>query len=223
MNDNRVRGPQWQRLLGEFLPSRLGGNAEQWAEANRVVIDPLLDILTRDPLAPYDAVYREYRLAWVRAMCEHLGIPAPDDKAALALERDASDYVTQRVRSALPGAVEAIRAFGAAGFVLHTASGEASFELDGYLRGMGVREHFGHLFGPDVVNVWKGSAEYYRRMFVHASIDPTDVLIVDDNEQPCVWAREAGAHVVRITREQSDFESVPSLGELASRLLSRGD
>lgn len=27
MNDNRLRAPQWRRLLGEFFPPRLGGSA----------------------------------------------------------------------------------------------------------------------------------------------------------------------------------------------------
>ena len=37
LNDNSLRGPEWLRLIGEFMPARLGGTAEQWASANRVV------------------------------------------------------------------------------------------------------------------------------------------------------------------------------------------
>ena len=37
MNDNTLRGPQWQRLVGEYLSPRLGGSLQAWAEANKHV------------------------------------------------------------------------------------------------------------------------------------------------------------------------------------------
>jgi hypothetical protein len=43
MNDNRLRGPQWQRLVAEFFVPRLGGTQEAWSEANRIVISRLLE------------------------------------------------------------------------------------------------------------------------------------------------------------------------------------
>lgn len=36
MNDNRLRGEQWQRLVGEFFAPQLGGESAAWAEANRI-------------------------------------------------------------------------------------------------------------------------------------------------------------------------------------------
>src|SRR5205814_1383122 len=32
--DNATLGPQYRRLLGEYLPTELGGNADSWAHAN---------------------------------------------------------------------------------------------------------------------------------------------------------------------------------------------
>ena len=37
MNDNATRGLRWQRLVAEYLAPRLGGNPDDWGEANRVV------------------------------------------------------------------------------------------------------------------------------------------------------------------------------------------
>ena len=37
LNDNALRGPEWLRLIGGFMPARLGGTADQWARANSVV------------------------------------------------------------------------------------------------------------------------------------------------------------------------------------------
>ena len=39
MNDNALRAPQWRRMVGEYLPSRLGGDAAAWAAANREVLE----------------------------------------------------------------------------------------------------------------------------------------------------------------------------------------
>jgi FMN phosphatase YigB (HAD superfamily) len=78
-----------------------------------------------------------------------------------------------------------------------TASGEASWELDGYLTGMRVRAYFdGHLYGPDHVDAAKASPLYYERIFAHCAVNPTDALVVDDSEQALNWAAETGANTV---------------------------
>ena len=37
MNDNTLRGPEWQRLVGEYLSPRLGGSFQTWGDANQVI------------------------------------------------------------------------------------------------------------------------------------------------------------------------------------------
>lgn len=44
MNDNSQRALQWQRLVSEFFVPLLGGTPDAWIEANRVVIDHILDL-----------------------------------------------------------------------------------------------------------------------------------------------------------------------------------
>ena len=39
MNDNARRGPQWQRLVGEYLAPRLGGDQVAWGRANKVIAE----------------------------------------------------------------------------------------------------------------------------------------------------------------------------------------
>ena len=83
------------------------------------------------------------------------------------------------------------------GYTLLTASGESSWELDGYLTAMRVRACFnGCLYGPDQVDAAKMSPLYYERVFAHASITPGDTLVVDDSEQALNWAAELGAQTV---------------------------
>ena len=39
MNDNARRGPQWQRLVGEYLAPRLGGDQVAWGRTNKVIAE----------------------------------------------------------------------------------------------------------------------------------------------------------------------------------------
>ena len=85
MNDNTLRTPQWQRLLGEFFPPRLGGSAEAWAEANRVYTDGLWNDggswaeygtrLWQEGGESYAGFHRAYQIEWLHGMCKVLGLP----------------------------------------------------------------------------------------------------------------------------------------------------
>jgi HAD superfamily hydrolase (TIGR01509 family) len=224
MNDNRPRGEQWRRLLGEFFPPRLGGTPAGWAEANRAVFGRLFEesawLARVEAHADYAAFDRSYMLDWLRGMCAHLGLSAPaDDDACYQLANAACRYVTERVRTAYPGAVEAIRQLHAAGHTLYTASGERSLELDGYLTGMGVRECFRRLYGPDLVNIAKERPEYFPAVFADAGVDPADCLVVDDRPHYVARAARAGARVVYVRPADGDYgdapEAIGTIGALA--------
>jgi len=140
MNDNRLRGPQWQRLLGEFLPPILGATPQGWAEANRAVAEALwqpegLEHRFGHTDLSFAEYERYYATEWTRGSCRYLGLPEPDEDFCLELVRRVSAYVTPRVRSAFPGAVEAIRKLKDQGYTLHTASGETSYDLCGHHQG----------------------------------------------------------------------------------------
>ncbi len=202
MNDNRVRGPQWQRLVGELFAPLLGGTLEAWADANRQVLDAMLtpaEWQTRLDASPdyVDFDYR-YQLDWMQRMCALVGVPAPPDERCAALGRQASHVITRRVRSAFPGAVEAIRTLHARGYTLHTASGEASDVLDGYLAGMGVRDCFVRLYGPDLINTHKGRPEYYTRLLADAQVAPAQAIFVDDSPLVIPWVAAAGARLALV-------------------------
>lgn len=203
MNDNTVRAPQWRKLLGQFMPPVLGGTPERWAEANRVTF-PLLwtDISSRlAEFAHHADFQREYDLLWLRGMCELIGVPVPSEDLALEIATSAARYITARVRSEYPDAIPAIRSLHAAGFELHTASGTRSLELEGILGAMGVRECFGHLFGPDLLDTMKAGPEYYRRVFEQTDINPALAVVIEDSGAGCSWAREAGATAIQVVRD----------------------
>ncbi|MFN8472097.1 MAG: HAD-IA family hydrolase [Anaerolineae bacterium] len=203
MNDNRLRAPQWRRLLGDFFPPRLGGSAEGWAEANRVYTEGLWNTgrtwadysseLWQQGGESYEGFHRLHQIMWLHGMCRLLDLPLPPDDEAVALADAANAYITPRVQAAPPGVVEALQALKDDGYTLHTASGERSCDLDGYLTGMGVRECFGRLYGSDLVDCLKDGPEYYRRILADSGVAPSDAVFVDDQLAVVDWIREVGA------------------------------
>ncbi len=201
MNDNRRRGPQWQRHVSDFLAPRLGGRKRDWRLANAVVAERLFRDMslpasdTSDP--PFWFIHDRYLDTWLVGMCRELALDPPDTAAGrLALAREASAYVTRRVHAAIRGAVPAIRALYRRGYPLHTASGEFAADLEGYLDSMGVRPCFGTLYGCDLVGAAKAGPAYYDRLFRHACVEPAQAIVVDDTERALDWAAAVGARTV---------------------------
>ena len=201
---NDERGIQWRRLLGEFFPPILGATPEQWSASNARVMESLfgryLERILADRAAngrvtlDYATYYREYRLEWLRGMCEGVGIePAADEESVLALADRAIAYCAHRVRAPQARVVDAIRCLHARGYTLYTASGETRAELEGYLSALGVRELFTCLYGGDVVNTLKEGPEYYARILADSGQSPETSLFVDDNPIVLDWIRQAGA------------------------------
>jgi FMN phosphatase YigB (HAD superfamily) len=79
-----------------------------------------------------------------------------------------------------------------------------------------VRECFQHLYGPDLIDMHKHGPVYYERIFANAGVDPAQALVVDDNANTILWARQAGARVVLIGDASAvGLEDVPCLSSLA--------
>ncbi len=104
LNDNRLRGEQWQRMVGEFFAPILDGAPEAWAEANRVVIDGILEPkawFARLRAAPdYRSFDHVYQLDWLHRMCAIVGVPPPTEAESVELARRASALIIRRVRAA---------------------------------------------------------------------------------------------------------------------------
>src|SRR3954466_2973831 len=76
MNDNRLRRPEWLRLIREFMPARLGGSAEQWGGANAVTFPPLWREMQRrmPEFASHHELQRTLATEWMSAMCARIGV-----------------------------------------------------------------------------------------------------------------------------------------------------
>lgn len=209
ISDNSRRASEWQRLVGECLSPRLGGDSGAWAEANRVVFadtwrryERALHETSEDAYDALAGFWITERERWLREMCKHVGVRPPDPEDCLRIAEETEAYVIPRVRAAYPGAVDALCDLHAQGYTLSTASAETSSHLEGYLSGMGVRDIFTpRLYGPDLVNVRKESPRFYQRLLADLGVEPTAALVVDDSEEQLHFAAEAGAKTVLVSAE----------------------
>ena len=222
LNDNSRRGPEFQRLIAEFFPPRLGGTPQAWAEANRATFQHVFEA-DRDAMAVVDAYQQEvapYETEWLTAMCQHVGVTPPAGDACGALAREAMLFITRRARAAFPGAAETVAALASAGYTLHTASNQASWVMEGYLSGMGILDHFGILFGADLVNVMKPYPAYYERVFALAGVDHSRALVLDDTPEFLDTARALGARTVLVGASEAPpgHHAIPSLAALPALL-----
>src|SRR5258708_29898290 len=102
-------------------------------------------------------------------------------------------FITRRIQAAFPRVVDTIRTLHRQSYTLHTASGESSLDLAGYLHAMGVRDCFGRLYGPDLIEALKEGPEYYERIFADLAIAAAQALVVDDSPRAIEWATQVGA------------------------------
>ena len=83
---------------------------------------------------------------------------------------------------------------------------------------MGVRELFGRLYGPDLVDLPLNGPQYYRRLFEDSGADPKESVVVDDSPQRVRWAIDAGASAVLVSKEEAvaspDYPVILGLLEL---------
>ncbi len=219
LNDNGLRGPEWLRLVGEFMPARMGGTAEQWSSANRTVFPRVWEeLLKRLPtFANHQEFQQTYATDWMSAMCTHVGVTPPPGGDAVTLYRELSVYVAERASSAIDGAADAVLSLHRAGYTLYTASGTASWELRGIMANMGIGEAFSGLYGPDLVDHVKYGPAFYKKVFAQAGVAPGSALVIESDPECCRWASEAGAKAVWI--DPDGRGDAPSLEILARALV----
>ena len=219
INDNQARAPQWRRHVAEYFAPRLGGDGPAWEEANRITLERIIEPAAWEARMQESSDWlsfdRQYNLDWLRSMCGLMGVPCPGEDEALRLAGDAGRTIIRLVRAPMPGAAGAILALHRLGFELHTASGEYSEDLDSILTDLGVRQCFGRLYGPDLINTLKAGPEYYRLVFKGAGVRPAETLVVDDSARALRWAEQVGAPTVLVQREPPPGWATAHIGSLA--------
>src|SRR6267143_2525206 len=215
--DTTAMPTQWQRLIGEFLAPRLGGEPSAWGPANAYAVERMW-ARYRVPGGTPRETHGRLRRLWLREMCEKVGVPSPREAGALAEETYA--WVAARVVAPMPGMAGAMRSLRAGGFRLFTSTAQASLEIGGYLKAIGVRELFDETYGTDIIDRWKTNAAFYRKILEHAEVPAEDAVTVDDQERCLDWAKRVGFRTFLFAPggTASSHEVIGALSELAGRL-----
>jgi len=210
--DNTVLSPQYRRLLGEFLPTELGGEPDAWAKANVGAASRAFARYQQASMsAPTTSIrdwFAEDVRRWLYEMCDDVGRPRPPAAQADRIATGAHEHVRRHVDIHAPRIVERLRHFHARGLKLHVASGDQHADVVGYLDTMGTLELFGRVYGSDLLNVWKSSPAYYRAILADTGTAPAAAVVIDDSDRAIEWAAECGLRGVLVKREADEhFES----------------
>jgi phosphoglycolate phosphatase-like HAD superfamily hydrolase len=206
--DNTVLGPQYRHLLGEFLPTELGGPSEAWANANVGAGQRAFERYRQASLsAPASNIrdwYAEDVRRWLYEMCDEVGRPRPPASQADRIANAAHEYVRRRVDIRTPRIVERLQDFHGRGLKLHIASGDQHSDLLGYLATMGTLDLFNRVYGSDVIDVWKSSAAYYRAILADTETEAANAVVIDDSPRAIEWAGECDVRGVLVQRRDGE-------------------
>src|SRR2546421_12831737 len=126
--DNRMLSPQYRRLLGEFLPTELGGDPKAWENANVGAATRAFERYHRAHVTAPSTSIREWYAGdvrqWLYEMCDEVGRPRPPQAQADRIANAAREYVRQRVDIRTPRIVERLRVLHQSELNLHLASGD---------------------------------------------------------------------------------------------------
>lgn len=201
MSDNTRKGEQWKDLIARYFVPRYGGIAEEWRETNHRTVILLMEKVKELIDKKIDLEFKKYKAfeyeTWINVMFDKLRIERPPKKDYSKIYREAEEWITPQIKADIKGIVEIIKQLNSEGYILHTASGETSWVLKNYLVGMGILDYFTNLYGPDLVGMMKGGAEYYRRIFSHAQVPPSSVIVIDDNPKLLQLVEQFGAYAIQ--------------------------
>ena len=103
-----------------------------------------------------------------------------------------------------------------------------SFDLNGYLTGMGVREFFTNLYSPDLISTMKNSERFYLEIFEDLDISPEQAIIIDDNPRVLEMITGVGANAIQACQSMNFHPCIPDyvmsmseLPDLVDKIISR--
>ena len=202
LNDNQIRGKQWQKLVGEYLAPRFGGDLKSWSIANARFIHNFVGIEIPKLAKEYrDKSYREAKHyfieEWINQMFDSIGITRPDEDKYNEIYYGAVEYVDLRIRSAFPEVNQTIKELFDKGYILSTSSATESMELKFYLEGMEIKQYFTAFYGPDLINIRKINENFYNIIFKDLGIAPNQSIVIDDNPYFLKMAEKSGRNVIQ--------------------------
>ena len=104
LNDNRKRRVEWERMVGDFMPLRMGGTAEVWRKANVGVFQEVWGEVQAQigHYKSYRDFYEAYASGWMSLMCTRVGVPGPPEERAIEIYQQLAVHIAERASCAYP-------------------------------------------------------------------------------------------------------------------------
>lgn len=81
MNDNKLRGIHWQKMIGEYFSPKYGGEPHRWAEANFRLTNEFsiehVGLIDESQGMEFNAYYDNFINRWISEMFDYVGVSAP--------------------------------------------------------------------------------------------------------------------------------------------------
>ncbi|MFW9972221.1 MAG: HAD family hydrolase [Candidatus Odinarchaeota archaeon] len=202
LNNNKIRGKQWQQLVGEYFSPRFGGEPESWGIANVELTkdfggDEIPKLLHENRDKSHKVFIEWFIEKWVNEMFDYVKIKRPEKKYYKEIYYDAAKYVASRVKAVFPGVIESIKILYNKGYNLFTASGSESIELKSYLKAIGIDKFFKKLYGPDLINILKVDKTFYEAIFKDLGISAKQAILIEDRPYYLNIAEKLGTNVIQ--------------------------
>ncbi|MEJ2252266.1 MAG: HAD hydrolase-like protein [Candidatus Lokiarchaeota archaeon] len=202
MNDNRIRGKQWKKLVAEYLFLGFGGDLSLWEEANAKFIKGFIgkgvpNLIWENRDKSYHDFMEWYIQKWINDMFDYAGIERPEKNTYKKIYYEVVKYVDLRVNAAFPSVIESIENLFKDGYTICTSSGLESIELKYYLQGMKIKKFFKAFYGPDLLNISKIDDTFFRAIFRDLDINPEYSIVIDDKPYYLKNAEKTGANVIQ--------------------------
>ena len=211
ISDIEQLGTDFDSLIGDVLAPALGKSPTDWGRANHATFPRVMEYLRQghladDPIARFD---EESRLL-IEAMCEWLGVPAPDAQTAARLGRRYNEHVRRNGEAAYDAAAPAIEALSATRDV-HLATGNVSWNAVAVLERIEAEALIGFPCGVDLIGVIKGLPVFYERLFAAVDVRAEDSIVVDDSPAQLAHASSLGAATILVTPEPEPVSTLATV------------
>lgn len=201
LNNNEIRGKLWPEVFANYMMNRFGGSKDQWIQSNRTYFAEFMEDFyskvrkrARINFKPY---FQQHMVNWTTATLSYMNLEIPSEKKLVNLYKEITAFVNPRSVAPNPGIIKCIKELKSKNFNIVTSSGETSFELDGYLTGMGIKQYFDKLYGPDLINTGKFSSHFFQQIVNDLGISESQAILIEDNPEMIRMAQEIGINVIQ--------------------------
>jgi FMN phosphatase YigB (HAD superfamily) len=206
-----------------LLAGRYGGDASEWRAAYEAVRADWrsywADLDTDGEHGIEDLWEGELRV--LRAHFRLTGTPYPPAAELRDLARERQYLVMREIDAAYPEVRAVVAGLREVGYTMGIASNAVLARCRGSLEGAGLQSYItGPIAAADVVRSMGKEADTYRLAFRQGGAPPEACVVVDDNADGIMGAKEAGAHTVLIERpDRNDRRPLDTARRAADAIL----